>query len=350
MQKKENKRVLFYGIGKIANYYWKHLDLDSVEIVAAVETNRTRDAWNGVSVLELDEISKLNWDEIWIVNSFCDSVYACLKAGIAKDKIVICSVRVFEDYTEKQDLDIRYMRREAEQYEKYAMTQGAHILTRTIDRPMKVPEACPIETQYGYTLVHDDYIRYSTLLLLAKEIKQRNIPGETAELGVYRGDFAKVLNKEFPDRKLYLFDTFEGFPEQCVKTELENNYTKEDTVFEGRFGDTNIELVLTKMVYPQNVIIKKGFFPSTIPEEEINYAIVSLDCDMYEPILAGLRYFYPRLSKGGYLIIHDYNHEDRWLGIRDAIDLYEKEYCKETNGIVKVPISDAGGSIVLGKS
>ena len=47
-----------------------------------------------------------------------------------------------------------------------------------------------------------------------------------AELGVYRGEFAKEINKVFPDRTLYLFDTFEGFAEQDCDTEVKKGYAE----------------------------------------------------------------------------------------------------------------------------
>ena len=49
-----------------------------------------------------------------------------------------------------------------------------------------------------------DYIRLSTLELISFEIKKRNLVGNVAELGVYKGKFARYINQFFPDRKLYL--------------------------------------------------------------------------------------------------------------------------------------------------
>lgn len=39
----------------------------------------------------------------------------------------------------------------------------------------------------------------------------KNVKGACAEAGVFAGDFAKYINQYFPTKKLYLFDTFEGF-------------------------------------------------------------------------------------------------------------------------------------------
>ncbi|MDR3334041.1 MAG: TylF/MycF family methyltransferase [Treponema sp.] len=65
-----------------------------------------------------------------------------------------------------------------------------------------------------------DHVRHSSLRLITEEIRERNIEGAVAELGVFKGDFAKRLNIAFPDRKLYLFDTFDGFDEQCHYHEI----------------------------------------------------------------------------------------------------------------------------------
>ncbi len=50
-------------------------------------------------------------------------------------------------------------------------------------------------------------------------ICKRGLEGVVAEAGVYKGDFAKEMNRVFFDRKIYLFDTFEGFPETDILKE-----------------------------------------------------------------------------------------------------------------------------------
>jgi O-methyltransferase len=46
---------------------------------------------------------------------------------------------------------------------------------------------------------------------------------------------------------------------------------------------------------------------------DVLYALVNLDADLYNPTKAGLEYFYPHLSPGGVIFIHDYNH--KWEGL-----------------------------------
>jgi O-methyltransferase len=68
------------------------------------------------------------------------------------------------------------------------------------------------------------------------------VPGDMAELGVYRGDFVWQLNVLFPDRRLYLFDTFQGFDPRDVRQKPAGGGCdrRQD------FSDTSVEAVLAR--------------------------------------------------------------------------------------------------------
>jgi len=184
-----------------------------------------------------------------------------------------------------------------------------------------------------------DIIRSSSLELVSIEVNDKKIKGNVAELGVYRGEFAEKINKAFPDRKLYLFDTFEGFNEKDVEIETLLNFSKK----RHNFSQTNEEIVLQKMKFRENCIIRKGYFPETANGIEDIFAFVSIDTDLYTPIYNGLKYFYPRLANGGYIFVHDYN-EGLYPGVKEAV----KKYCEE-EGITFFPLSDLGGSAIIMK-
>ncbi|MBQ3395380.1 MAG: hypothetical protein IJG34_07750 [Synergistaceae bacterium] len=101
--------------------------------------------------------------------------------------------------------------------------------------------------------VLDDYEpRRAVLELSSREIYRYGIEGSTAELGVFRGDFAKDINHHFPDRKLYLFDTFEGFDSRDAEQEKAKNFSDASQDWSG----TSEELVLGKMEHKENCIIR----------------------------------------------------------------------------------------------
>jgi O-methyltransferase len=184
-----------------------------------------------------------------------------------------------------------------------------------------------------------DYIRLAALELVADEINSKQITGAVAELGVYKGKFARYINQYFPDRDLYLFDTFTGFDNSDIQVERQLNFSSG----EQNFSNTSVEEVLKQMPFPAKCIIKKGYFPETATGLNHDYVFVSIDTDLYEPIYNGLHYFYPLLKKGGYIFVHDYNN-DGYIGAKQAVD----KFCTE-NGITKMPLPDSCGTAVLCK-
>lgn len=184
-----------------------------------------------------------------------------------------------------------------------------------------------------------NYIRISTLELAVREIYEKQVAGAVAELGVYKGEFAKYLNAAFPDRRLYLFDSFEGFSDRDSTIDRNQNFSTGDQ----NFSDTSVSLVLGKMKHRDNCIVKKGWFPESLQGLEETFCFVSLDADLYKPIYDGLEYFYPRLSKGGYIFVHDYNN-NLYAGAKQAV----REFCEKMN-IGYTPISDSWGTVVIAK-
>lgn len=184
-----------------------------------------------------------------------------------------------------------------------------------------------------------DYIRLATLELIATEINTAGVPGAVAELGVYKGKFARYINQYFPARRLYLFDTFEGFSKADIATEVQQDFSSGDQ----DFSNTSVQEVLQRMPFRDQCIIKQGYFPASAAGLEEQFVFVSIDTDLYEPIYSGLEYFYPRLMKGGYIFVHDYNN-DGYKGARTAVE----KFCAK-QGISKIPIPDSGGTVILGK-
>jgi O-methyltransferase len=197
--------------------------------------------------------------------------------------------------------------------------------------PVPSPEIEPFE---------DDYCRFMAMRLAAQRILARNIPGAVAELGVYKGELASVLNRLFPERTLYLFDTFEGFSQN----DLADGQEKKHSVARvGEFQDTNVDLVLSRMSHPEKVVVRKGYFPDTAQGLEDTFALVSLDADLYKPIAAGLRYFYPRLSPGGCIFVHDFNNR-RYQGVKTAVEEFI-----DVTGAPLVQLPDLAGTAILTK-
>lgn len=175
--------------------------------------------------------------------------------------------------------------------------------------------------------------RVIALEAAAKEIYKNNVGGHIAECGVYKGWFANYMSRYMPDREVYLFDTFSGFDSR----DIDSNEETDSAEFRknNNLTDTSVELALSNMGYRANAIVRKGYFPETAKGlEDSRFAFVSLDTDLYKPIYAGLKFFYPRLNPGGYIFVDDLGH-GRLLGVRKAI----MDYCHEEH-LGYVPIFD----------
>lgn len=172
-----------------------------------------------------------------------------------------------------------------------------------------------------------DKVRVASIALALQTIDSEGVGGAMAELGVYRGELSRVLNRLSPSRKLYLFDTFAGFADG------------EDA----RFRDTSAAFVRSYIGGdPAKVLIREGFFPETAKGlEDERFAFVMLDGDRYDVTLAGLRFFMPRLAKGGYLFAHDFNNPESDRGVSRAFT----DFFGDSKPFVEIP--DRWGSVVL---
>jgi O-methyltransferase len=185
-----------------------------------------------------------------------------------------------------------------------------------------------------------DRTRSDMLLLLLREVSVRRIPGSMAELGVHRGESARLIHHYCPERMLYLFDTFSGF----VSGDLDKEQMRVRYNEKQQFADTDVGIAMATVApVNSNVVPIVGWFPDSVNPEvaAATFAFVNLDADLQAPTAAGLEFFWPRLSPGGFIVVHDYNS---WPGARMAVDQF-----LAGNRAAAVPMPDKSGSVVLVK-
>jgi len=206
-----------------------------------------------------------------------------------------------------------------------------------------------------YTMTSPE--RVFALCEAVKYIHEKNIEGDVVECGVWKGGSMMavaeiLLSSGDSSRNLYLFDTFEGMTPPTEKdvdisgvpaeTLLEqSDKIKEESVW----CCASLEMVqsaVNSIGYPSEKIhFVKGMVEQTIPfSAPDKIALLRLDTDWYESTKHEMEHLFPRLVKGGVLIIDDYGH---WQGARKGVD----EYLEKNNIKILLNRIDYTGRIAV---
>lgn len=329
--------IYIWGTGRlVGKVLGRYILLDNVE--GFIDNNTEKITYMGKKVISPNELLTIDYDAVVVANLYSKDIYSqCIELGLDIKKFIFLYANCY-----LEDFNSDYAFVEKILGKTYAdIVKNRYHVVRDLD--ISEGELCfknwnRIQNNYS----ENDWVRIKTFELVVKEIKKRKIEGAVAELGVFRGEFAQYINYAFPDDKLYLFDTFEGFNANEALNEIKSGNCTE--AFVEAYKNTTISEVLKKMTRLDNIIIKQGMFPDSLGDLEDTFKFVSIDLDFENSIYEGLEYFYPRLVHGGYIFIHDYN--SCLLGVERAVDKFEK---KLGINLSKFPVSDANGTIVITK-
>lgn len=178
----------------------------------------------------------------------------------------------------------------------FARRQVLTIRYTGADRDGALKRASEVKSERKSLLSHGDICQ----IISAVQATQR-VPGDLVEFGVAYGASARIIAEygagNGGGRTLHLFDTFEGLPEPGPHDSV--RFCK------GSYG-CSLESV-QQYLSGLPVTYHKGFFPQTAEGlRDSVFAFVHLDVDLYESTLEGLKFFYPRTSRGGIILSHDY--------------------------------------------
>ncbi len=146
-----------------------------------------------------------------------------------------------------------------------------------------------------------------------------DLPGHIVECGVFKGAsllrFAMMreLFLNAPAKRIVGFDAFGAFPE-TNEFEGDKLYREQFIEDSGESGISVEQLreVLEHKGVGANVDLVRGDVCQTVPQyiaqhPEIRVSLLNLDTDVYEPAVTVFEHFWPRIVKGGILILDDYN-------------------------------------------
>ena len=170
--------------------------------------------------------------------------------------------------------------------------------------------------------------RIHALIQAVRHIVRNRIDGDMVECGVWKGGSVMamaltLLQLGERDRSLYLFDTFSGM---TAPSDVDVDY-------QGQQAHLILDAVRCEASQQEveNAVFSTGFdrekihfvpgrVEETIPDHApASIALLRLDTDWYESTQHELQHLFPRLARGGVIIIDDYGH---WRGARRAVDEY----------------------------
>jgi len=190
------------------------------------------------------------------------------------------------------------------------------------------------ETIYGLCekYMTNPKVRVQALYSAVKNVIATGAPGAFVECGVFRGGNPMLiaytlLELNVTDRKIYLYDTFNGMTKPTAedyRVSDKNRCAIARWKKGGKWCYASLSEVKANMAstgYPkENVVFVEGKVEDTIPKTvPSRIALLRLDTDWYESTKHELIHLFPLLAEGGCLIIDDYGH---WAGARKATDEY----------------------------
>jgi hypothetical protein len=182
---------------------------------------------------------------------------------------------------------------------------------------------------------------YFTKMLAHFEIYKQvaHLPGDIVECGVFRGEsllnfarFVEILNTGDRTKRIIGFDHFKGFQDLTDADGYDPGVGNEPGGWNPEaFHETLCELIDlfhedSFVPSKPRILLVEGDIRETakqFAEDEpgLRIALLHLDCDMYEPTLAALEVFYPRVVTGGIVLLDEYAMTE-WPGETKALEQY----------------------------
>jgi O-methyltransferase len=153
--------------------------------------------------------------------------------------------------------------------------------------------------------------------------KMKDTEGIYVECGVAAGAQIIAMSEGAPDKTIYAFDSFDGIPLPSNKDDQMPGLKYLTEIEQGKLpnpgkqklkssGATVVALEsfldnISCVKNPSNIIPIKGWFEETLSKNETGaISILRLDGDLYNSTLVCLQILFPKVIKGGIVIIDDW--------------------------------------------
>ncbi|MBE9178701.1 class I SAM-dependent methyltransferase [Oculatella sp. LEGE 06141] len=168
-----------------------------------------------------------------------------------------------------------------------------------------------IEQVRSHTLLSEG--RLKNLIRICQYLNNQRIEGDIVECGAFKGGSAAVLSQFMGDRRLWLYEGFQGMPQT---TERDGEDAKQ-YIGECAASPNDVHEVMQRVgTSSERYIIKAGWFSDTFQEDgPTKVALLHCDADWYSSVTEVLEKFYPLVPNGGCTVLDDFGY---WEGCREA--------------------------------
>lgn len=169
------------------------------------------------------------------------------------------------------------------------------------------------------------------LLFAVEYVVEGVVEGDIAEFGCMTGRTANVIAAAMSsfrtDKKLHLFDSFEGLPKATSGTDLSSIHVKDGTWGPGTckgISPTTLRKQCMNYLQSEQINIYEGWFSDTLPKipPATKFSMLHLDCDLYQSAIDSLDYLFKQklVAKGAIVLFDDWfcNHSSNDHGERKA--------------------------------
>jgi O-methyltransferase len=146
------------------------------------------------------------------------------------------------------------------------------------------------------------------------------LEGDMCECGCYHGGMSSIMGyvcqKNNKEKKIFLYDSFEGIPFPTIEDTIVPGHPK-GVSFTGELKTTGVSVaniptllkVLEFSEFPmENYIVTIGWVQNSLPLTSMNInklSFLRIDVDLYAPTKLCLQTLYDKVVPGGYVLVHD---------------------------------------------
>ena len=182
----------------------------------------------------------------------------------------------------------------------------------------------------------EDKNRFYAHWTALEQVDANGVEGAVVVCGCEDSVVGQLASSHDPERRLYIIDQFEARKVTITRENCQGEVSTQEIAI-GAVPEEEMRKLTG------DAVLLRGKLSERVDEISESVAMVSIDSVEYDELEVVLPKMYGKLSPGGIMIVHDYNHN--WESVKTAVDRFEA-------GIVEnfLSIADMYGSVIMVKN